>query len=542
MLKSGPIPDSISAGSRMTFTASATLGLAVLLAAPPEAKPKPKFTLGKDTTYITEPLDKDGYVDYETALNERLRGTITPETNAVVLLMQAIGPKPEGKELHADWWTWLGVKPPPEAGEYFVSLDEYRKKKRGEKQPSEDEQERETQDDVFVRSRPWTSESFPIHAAWLKTSSRFIDIAHMASKRKDYFNPVISRESNGSRGMLLGAITVGLQEIRRFADALAMRAMQRAGEGRFDEAWDDLMAIHRLARLCDRGGNMIEMLVGCATGAIATEATYAYLDVAKPGRERLARLQADLDRLPAISGVSDRVVFSERLNWLDTAQAISRHGLSLMERINDGKPTHGEHPADAVERIYGPFDWNTSLRMGNHWFNKYAIGLNRTDRAKYRIAVDKLDAENKLQRVETLEALNIYRMENFGKTFKVVMGEVIGQILIALYSPAMLKASLAADRAEQGFINLRLAFALAEYKLANGTYPQKLADLAPKSIPAIPDDLFNGKPLVYKPAKDGYLLYSVGANRKDDGGNGRDDDPAGDDLAIRMPLPKLKRE
>ena len=93
----------------MTFTAMATLGLAVLLAAPPEAKPVPKFKLGKETTYIVEPLDKDGYLDYETALNERLCGKITPETNAVVLLMQAIGPKPDGKELHADWWKWLVV-------------------------------------------------------------------------------------------------------------------------------------------------------------------------------------------------------------------------------------------------------------------------------------------------------------------------------------------------------------------------------------------------------------------------------------------------
>jgi hypothetical protein len=40
----------------------------------------------------------------------------------------------------------------------------------------------------------------------------------------------------------------------------------------------------------------------------------------------------------------------------------------------------------------------------------------------------------------------------------------------------------------------------------------------------------------------GYLLYSVGVNGKDDGGRQFDDDPPGDDLSVRMPLPELKRK
>ena len=35
------------------------------------------FTVSPETTYVTGPLDRHGYVDYVTALNERLRGTIT---------------------------------------------------------------------------------------------------------------------------------------------------------------------------------------------------------------------------------------------------------------------------------------------------------------------------------------------------------------------------------------------------------------------------------------------------------------------------------
>ena len=54
------------------------------------------FTVGTETTYVTGPLDKQGYVDYVAALNERLREGITPENNANVLIWQALGPRPEG--------------------------------------------------------------------------------------------------------------------------------------------------------------------------------------------------------------------------------------------------------------------------------------------------------------------------------------------------------------------------------------------------------------------------------------------------------------
>ena len=35
-------------------------------------KPKGKITISKETTYVTGPLDKDGYIDYAAALNERV--------------------------------------------------------------------------------------------------------------------------------------------------------------------------------------------------------------------------------------------------------------------------------------------------------------------------------------------------------------------------------------------------------------------------------------------------------------------------------------
>jgi hypothetical protein len=85
--------------------------------------------------------------------------------------------------------------------------------------------------------------------------------------------------------------------------------------------------------------------------------------------------------------------------------------------------------------------------------------------------------------------------------------------------------------------NLTVAFALAWYQREIGRYPDRLDALAPRYLNQVPKDMFSGGGLVYRPTANGYVLYSVGLNAKDDGGRGHDDQPPGDDLVVRVPLP-----
>src|SRR5262245_60546138 len=104
------------------------LGLAAQPAAADDKKPVPKFPIGKETTFVTEPLDEDGYVEFEAALNARLGKGITPEKNANVLLWQAMGPRPEGgKGMPAEFFKAMGIDAPPDQGEYLLSLGTYLK-------------------------------------------------------------------------------------------------------------------------------------------------------------------------------------------------------------------------------------------------------------------------------------------------------------------------------------------------------------------------------------------------------------------------------
>ena len=63
------------------------------------------------------------------------------------------------------------------------------------------------------------------------------------------------------------------------------------------------------------------------------------------------------------------------------------------------------------------------------------------------------------------------------------------------------------------------AIALKRYELKHGKYPTMLSDLAPAFISSVPLDPVDGKPLRYRLAGGNFLLYSVGENGKDDGGN-----------------------
>src|SRR5687768_8112036 len=63
--------------------------------------------ISRATTFIEEPLRPDGYPDYIEALNARMSEGVTPENNAAVLLMRAIGPKDIGYEIHTEFFSRL---------------------------------------------------------------------------------------------------------------------------------------------------------------------------------------------------------------------------------------------------------------------------------------------------------------------------------------------------------------------------------------------------------------------------------------------------
>ncbi|MGB8170753.1 MAG: hypothetical protein WCF18_24830 [Chthoniobacteraceae bacterium] len=73
---------------------------------------------------------------------------------------------------------------------------------------------------------------------------------------------------------------------------------------------------------------------------------------------------------------------------------------------------------------------------------------------------------------------------------------------------------------EMALRETRVAMALARFRIARGAYPDSLGELVPAFIGAIPADIIDGAPVRYRRVEaDKFLLYSVGANGRDDGGS-----------------------
>jgi len=70
---------------------------------------------------------------------------------------------------------------------------------------------------------------------------------------------------------------------------------------------------------------------------------------------------------------------------------------------------------------------------------------------------------------------------------------------------------------------LRIAVALRRYGVAHARWPERLENLEPAWLKNLPPDPFTGNPYNYERKGDGWRLWSVGRNRKDDRGDPKED-------------------
>jgi hypothetical protein len=93
-------------------------------------------------------------------------------------------------------------------------------------------------------------------------------------------------------------------------------------------------------------------------------------------------------------------------------------------------------------------------------------------------------------------------------------------IICRMLLPGLTKSSHRFAVAQASLDFARCACALERHRLTTGKYPEALDALAPRFMARIPTDPIGGQPLHYRTTEDGhFVLYSVGWNETDDGGN-----------------------
>jgi len=494
---------------------------------------KQPFTITTETTRITEPVDKDGFIDYAAALNDRLSKSVNKENNAVVLLCQMFGPKPEGQQVDPEFYKRLGIDEPPEKSAYFVTLSKFL----DAGAPLAPEERARLRDAQFnLQNRPWKAMEFPRIAAWLLAMKGPIGVGVDATRRSRYYHPLIPQKNEYGRLSLMTSLVSYVQKCRELANALALRAMLHLGEGRNDAAWQDLAACHRLARLVTRGGSLIENLVGMAVEHIASEGTLSLLEPGRHDRKQLHGAWSDWRALSHSSAVRDNLDLTERYTTLETVLMMQRYGPEFLANMG-GHKKGGQAPKFAPMKAVA---WDPALKNINAMYDRIGAALKEEEYQARRDKVRQIEQDIRAQRAKIGEPGVMSQIAGLFATPE-QRGERMGDIIICLLIPAFTKLHDAEERTKQLRLNMDTAFALAAYHLDHDNYPTKLAELSPRYLERIPADHFTGKPLTYRTQAVGYVLYSFGLNERDDEGRTHDDDPPGDDIVVRMPRP-LRRE
>lgn len=499
-------------------------------AKPKAVVPPPKITISKETTWATEPLKADGTIEYLEAVNRLFSKDVTPENNACVLLYQAMGPSPEGRRQPDVFFRRMGIEPLPDEGNYFRYFGQWVREQPGA------QKDINAVNDMQLKSgeRPWTKAEFPLIAEWLKQNEIPLRTIELATERPKYFSPLVGTDAEPD-GALIAVLLPGVQKSRELARALASRAMWELAEGSQVDAWRDLMTMHRLGRLVGQGPTLIEYLVGVAIESIAIRGELQFLSETKPSAKMLAMYRKQLDRLPTRASVADKLDHCERVMFLDCAQRMARGEMRLQE-IMDGGGDVSLIEKLAEGAIMQSVDWDVALKSANKWYDRLAETLRKPD-YRERTAELKQFNEDLKKLVEKSRGPGVLLSLLGGKP---AITQTMSDVLIALLLPAVQQVGIAEGRTIQKMRNLELAFALEAYRADRGAYPDSLEPLAPKYMAEIPKDLFTDQPLKYSKTADGYRFYSVGDNEQDEEGRSFDDDPRGDDLVVRMPVPAAK--
>ncbi len=476
----------------------------------------PPLIISKETTYITEPLTPEGLPDYAAWLNRHLSQGVTPENNAVVLLLKALGPRPDGFALPAWVYRRLGMRPLEEQGEYFVSVPQALQE-RFQRQP----QKLEAWSEVAkqLRQRPWRRQEAPLLVQILEDEAnrRPLELVRRASLRPRFFMPVIAQPAHS----LIEADLAFQQSLRGVINDLALRAMLHLGHGRVEEAWLDLMTVKRLGRLLQQDGFLVPVLIGYAAEKTATQAALLLLTRTQTDEATARAWLEQWRQLPPAADLAEVLQWGERFLGLGVVLDLRRISPSQRKDLQYSF------------KLWSPLsslDVNLMLRRFNQHYDRL-VQLTRGDplvRLRNEFSAWETEAEHMIHHPLRQAAALLNRT---------VRSELVVRQLALLFTSGIPRIKEKELEIRQYHLLVETGLALAVYRARCGRYPERLEELVPELLPRVPVDLFApGQTLIYRREGEGYVLYSVGRNGVDD--RGRPSSlKAQDDLGLRI-LPR----
>jgi hypothetical protein len=483
-------------------------------------KPPPRITPSPKTTKVVAPLDDDGYVDYVAALNEIYGRDVTPENNAGLLFVRASGIEGLAPPERMRFFQLLHCPPLPEKGEYLTDLNAYMQKRTG--RPAS-----KSEEEALGRAMrwPWAARGLPLVAEWIDFNQTPLRLVVEGTRRTKCYFPFVLPKGECLFDMLVPA----LQPSRTAARLLAARAMRDLAEGKLEQAENDLLACHRLGRLIGMTPYGIGALVGLEIDTDAWVGDVALMNCGQLSPARALAYQRELRELAPLPRLDEIVDKSERFFYLQTLGVLARPKALYAKRSDLLKTM----PPFLSETMI--IDWNEVLEVGNDQFD-FAVAVLREPTIPLQQASWERFHRDFTALHESVKRQDFNKLPPSKQLSRKTMSREIGKVMISSLFPAVRATSEAEYRMQARMALDQVGFALTAYNAARGNYPKELKELVPDYIAQVPPDPFTEQPLHYERRPDGFLLYSVGPNGKDDGGAAAGEKGTSDDIAIRVVL------
>lgn len=454
------------------------------------------FTISPETTFFTGPLNADGGIDVNAALNERYGQGITPEKNAYVLIIEALGASekmlgPNYKET----LRLVGAKESAGCWHLFFPDDQW------------DPDKRDRRD--ATQHTPWKAEDYPDIDRWITENAAALEIIERAAKRERLWAPVTPSV------LYIKSTSSAWNRISEFCYALRSRAMKRLAMNDSQGALEDLLTVHRLARLLLQQQGFRDQLTAHHLERETWRSDEALLQAAGNNAEIVRGLMQEMQALPPINDLEEAIRLDGHASFVDLIQQMARGEAAAAAKHTPGVDV--EKTAKALSKLGLMLpDWDLALRHGHKLIDDLAATPKYKNAeelsAWYKALDDKFAAISDRMKDEKSDKLVMQaRPGETREAYTIRFSEWV----VSMSLPSMVhmrKIQLHNTLARQLMIT---GCALELYHQDHGAYPETLAALVPAYIAETPLDWY-GKPVEYSQTPGGYLMVKYGFKPESD--------------------------
>ncbi|MBN2137728.1 MAG: hypothetical protein JW720_07970 [Sedimentisphaerales bacterium] len=356
------------------------------------------------------------------------------------------------------------------------------------------------------RSADLTDEQLEGIQKWISNNEDAWNQFKQASA-KSYCYRQYMYDPNTDQKWLLSILLPHLGDLRDIAKLGIWRSRIDAENRQLGKALENCLTVAAVGPHWQNKGILIEQLVGLSINRLAAEQIMQILQEPNVPIDLLEATQRKLERIyPA--GYPLTNIEGERLMFLDTVQHLFTKGGIGGGHLIPGKwVSFSDTYLDSIEgqdkTVMMPFfaaqsmihaRRDETLAIANKTYDQQAKWTRMTPYARHKAktpSIDEVILSHSRHRFFLLYDL----MPAFGRAAELAyQGKATHQATIAI-------------------------LALKRWKIQKNRYPGTLDELVSAGLlQNLPMDPYSDKPLVYKTTADGFLLYSVGPNFEDDGG------------------------